>query len=129
MAEITDPPPQAVLDDVASLATELANVPAKAADNLLIATWNIRAFASLTMEWAAAPSAEPKRDLHAAFLIAEILARFDVIAIQEVKGDLRALRHLLKKLGPLWGFVMTDVARGDAAISERLAFFYDTSRL
>ncbi|HEY0646794.1 endonuclease/exonuclease/phosphatase family protein [Phenylobacterium sp.] len=129
MAEITDPPPQAVLDDAASLARELDNVPAKTAGNLLIATWNIRAFGSLTLEWSGGPDAEPKRDLHAAYLIAEILARFDVIAIQEVKGNLRALRHVLKKLGPQWGFVMTDVSRGDAANAERLAFIFDTARL
>jgi len=30
--------------------------------------------------------------------ISEIVSRFDIIAIQEVKGNLRALRHMLKYL-------------------------------
>lgn len=127
--EITDPPPQAVLDDLAALAPRLAGVPARAADNLLIATWNIRAFGSLTKKWASVDGDSPRRDLHAAVLIAEILSRFDVIAVQEVKANLRALRHVLKKLGGDWGFVLTDVTRGDPGNDERLAFVFDTTRV
>lgn len=129
MPEITDPPPQAVLDDLAALVPRMSHVPAKAADNRLIATWNIRAFGNLTKEWASQDGDSPRRDFHAAVLIAEILSRFDVIAIQEVKANLRALRHVLKKLGPRWSFVMTDVTRGDPGNDERLAFVFDTERV
>jgi endonuclease/exonuclease/phosphatase family metal-dependent hydrolase len=129
MPEITDPPPQTVLNDLAALAPRLAHVPAKAAGNLLIATWNIRAFGDLTSKWASADGDSPRRDLHAGVLIAEILSRFDVIAVQEVKSNLRALRHVLKKLGPRWGFVMTDVTRGDPGNDERLAFIFDAERV
>ena len=127
--EITDPPPQAVLDDLARLAPILEKVPPKAASNLLIATWNIRAFGDLTQKWSSVAGDSPRRDLHAGVLIAEILSRFDVIAVQEVKSNLRALRHVLKKLGPRYGFVMTDVTRGDPGNDERLAFLFDTSRI
>ncbi|MDV7403016.1 hypothetical protein RZS08_66950, partial [Arthrospira platensis SPKY1] len=87
-----------------------ATIPARQMDrNLIIATWNIRAFGDLTRKWAAEDTDTPKRDLHSVLCIAEILSRFDVIAIQEVKSNLRALRDTLKVLGPHWGFVMTDV--------------------
>ena len=54
---------------------------------------------------------------------------FDVIAIQEVKGDLRALRDTMHFLGNDWAFLMTDVNIGDAEIEERFAFIFDRSRL
>lgn len=129
MAEITDPPPQAVLDDIAALQPRMAHVPARVAGNLLIATWNIRAFGDLTASWASQEGDSPRRDLHAAVVIAEILQRFDVIAVQEVKANLRALRHVLKKMGPRWGFVLTDVTRGAKGNGERLAFIFDTARV
>lgn len=127
--EITDPLPQAVEDDLTGLAPRLAGVPDKSDDNLVIATWNIRAFGGLTKKWASVDGDSPRRDLHAAVLIAEILSRFDVIAVQEVKANLRALRHVLKRMGPRWGFVLTDVTRGDAGNDERLAFVFDTERV
>lgn len=127
--QITDPPPQAVLDDLAALSNRLAHLPVKAAGNLLIATWNIRAFGDLTKSWASQEGDSPRRDFHACVLIAEILSRFDVIAVQEVKANLRALRHTLKKMGDRWGFVLTDVTRGDPGNGERLAFIFDTQRV
>ncbi len=92
MPTIFDTPSQAVQVDLDSLSTQLDNdIPAKANDNLLIATWNIRAFSSLTRKWTAGSSDSPKRDLRGLRAIIDILSRFDVIAIQEVKGNLRAL--------------------------------------
>lgn len=129
MPEITDPLPQAVTDDLGRLGQAMAHVPVKAAGNLLIATWNIRAFGDLTQKWASDDGDSPRRDLHAAVLIAEILSRFDVVAVQEVKSNLRALRHVLKKMGPRWGFIMTDVTRGSSGNGERLAFIFDTDRI
>jgi hypothetical protein len=61
--------------------------------NLLIATWNLKAFASLTETWTAGPNQSPKRDWRALWAITEIISRFDVIALQEVKGDLKAAHH------------------------------------
>lgn len=128
MPSITDLPPPAIAKDMAALSACLdQRVPRKkAGDNLLIATWNLRAFASLTREWTAGTKDSPKRDLRGLLAIGEIVRRFDVIAIQEVKGDLRALRDLLRWLGDDWAFLMTDITLGSAGNDERMAFLFDT---
>ncbi len=134
MPAITDSPPADVAQELEALRHALdEHIPARALDdNLLIATWNLRAFGGLTEKWAAEAHDSPKRDLHALRAIAEIVSRFDVIAIQEAKGDLKALRHMLKQLNaidPHWGMILTDVTRGSAGNDERLAFVFDTRRL
>ncbi|MCB1382306.1 MAG: endonuclease/exonuclease/phosphatase family protein [Notoacmeibacter sp.] len=110
-----------------------ATVPAKRSvnRNLLIATWNICKFGSLTKQWSvpAVSHLSPKRDYRCLWAIADILSRFDIVAVQEVTGDLRALRYTMEILGPRWNFVMTDVSRGDAGNKERMAFLFDTSRV
>lgn len=128
--DIAAPPPE-VRADVARLAAALdEKVPRKRLDdNLLVATWNVRAFGGLTEKWHAAPGDSPKRDLHGLLCIAEIVSRFDVVALQEVKGNLKALRHLLKLLGSDWAFVLTDVTKGRAGNDERMAFLFDTRRV
>lgn len=129
MPTITDRPPAKVRADLERLSAALgAAIPAKGADNLLLATWNIRVFASLTRKWTAASGDSPKRDLRGLRAIIEILSRFDVIAIQEVKGDLRALRDTLRFLnqdGDDWAFLMTDTGGNQ----ERLAFLFDRRRV
>ena len=127
--EITEPPVD-VGARLQALAGELdAVVPDKQLDrNLLIATWNLRAFGGLTKRWLSDPADSPKRNFADVRYIAEIVRRFDVVALQEVRGDLRALRHLLKALGPDWGVIMTDVTQTKAGNDERLAFLYDTRR-
>lgn len=52
-----------------------------------------------------------------------------MIAIQEVQGDLRALRDTMKFLGEDWGFLMTDVNIQEGGTDERLAFLFDRSRV
>ena len=131
MPEITDAPPAEVQADLHSLKAALdSKIPAKqTGQNLLIATWNLRAFASLTRKWTASASDDPKRDLRGLRAICDIVARFDVVAIQEVKGDLRALRDLLRYLGDKWAFLMTDVTAGNAGNDERIAFVFDLRRV
>jgi endonuclease/exonuclease/phosphatase family metal-dependent hydrolase len=128
---ITDPPPEEILADLARLRLALDEVvPAKALDrNLLIATWNVRAFGGLTEKWESAVDDSPKRDLHSLLCIAEIVSRFDVVAVQEAKDDLKALRHLIHTLGPDWGLSLTDVTEGAPGNSERMAFLFDTRRI
>ncbi len=128
---IKDTPPAAVQQDLNQLREALDSaIPSKQVDrNLLIATWNIRAFGDLTDAWTAGSDDSPKRDLRGLRAIADIIARFDVIAIQEVTGNLRALRHLLKYLGPQWTFLMTDVTRGGQGNGERMAFVFDQRRV
>jgi endonuclease/exonuclease/phosphatase family metal-dependent hydrolase len=128
--DITDPPPE-VLARLSELGTQLDHViPAKQLDrNLLIGTWNLRAFGGLTKKWLPGENDTPKRNLADIRYIGAILSRFDVVAVQEVRDDLRALRHMLKALGPDWGFILTDVTMGRAGNNERLAFLFDTRRV
>jgi endonuclease/exonuclease/phosphatase family metal-dependent hydrolase len=134
MPAVTDPPPTAVAGELADLADAVdAAIPARHVDrNLLVATWNLRAFGGLTDKWVAAGDDSPKRDLTGMRAIGELVSRFDVIALQEVRGNLRALRHLLawlNRAGDTWGLLLTDVTRGPAGNDERMAFLYDTRRV
>lgn len=134
MPEITDTPPAAVRAEHAALSAALTtSLPPKHVDNnLLIASWNIRGFGNLTKRWTANTSDSPKRDLRSLLYISEIVSRFDVIAIQEVKSNLRALRHMLKylnRIDDVWSLILTDETRGDAGNNERLAFVFDTRRV
>lgn len=130
MSSITDTPPQNVQSDLNTLIGSLdQTIPKKNPNhNLLIATWNIRSFGSLTRKWTADQNDSPKRDLRGLRSIAEIIKRFDVVAIQELVGDLRALRDLMKFLGNQWSFLMTDITLGDAGNNERLGFLFDNQR-
>ena len=51
------------------------------------------------------------------------------MALQEVRGNLKALRHTLKALGRDWAFILTDVTRGERGNDERLAFVFDLRRV
>jgi endonuclease/exonuclease/phosphatase family metal-dependent hydrolase len=130
VTEITDQPPTDVLEQVATLSNALdaAIPPRRLDDNLLIATWNLRAFGDVTEKWRSEKGDSPQRDLLSVRCIKEIVSRFDVIAIQEVKDNIKCLRDMLKLLGPDWGFLLTDTNRGDAGNDERMAFVYDTRR-
>jgi hypothetical protein len=91
MIAVTAPPPQEVAADLAQLRAVLdRDIPAKALDrNLLIATWNVRAFGDLTQNWESSEEDTPKRDLHSLLSIAEIVSRFDVVvAVQEAKDPI-----------------------------------------
>lgn len=123
-------PPATVVDELAGVrAATAAAVPAKTPQNLLVASWNLRAFGGLTTSWAAAAADSPKRDWRAVALIAELVSCFDVVAIQEVKRNVAALRALLRRLGPGWRAIVSDVTEGDPGNQERLAFVYDTTRV
>lgn len=75
MPGILDNPPAAVQAELTNLSAALdAGVPPKVdGQNLLIATWNIRAFGSLTRKWTATSNDSPKRDLRGLRYIIEIL--------------------------------------------------------
>ena len=131
MANITDQPPAYVQAELNALQASLNDtIPSKQHEqNLLIATWNLRAFGSLTRKWTAGGSDSPKRDLRGLRTICEIVSHFDVVAIQEVVGNLRALRDMMHFLGDNWSFLMTDITLGDAGNNERMAFIFDTNRV
>jgi endonuclease/exonuclease/phosphatase family metal-dependent hydrolase len=128
---IYDPLPIEVAENLAELREDLdQKVPFKELDrNLLIATWNIRGFGNFTRKWMSDEKDSPRRDLHSIFCIAEILSRFDVIAVQEVKGNLRALRDTLKLLGDNWSMILTDTNGSKSGNDERMAYLFDTRRV
>ena len=124
-------PPAAVAAELDGLRAALdAAIPDRRVDrNLLIATWNLRAFGGYTDRWVPREQDSPKRSLADLAAIAEVLGRFDVIAVQEVRGDLSALRMVLRLLGEHWSVILTDVTRGDPGNNERLAFLFDLRRV
>jgi len=123
--------PLATVEDIARLRRRIAasGLPAKSTDqNLIIGTWNIRAFGAVYPSWMPSPSS-PKRNLRALASIAEVIRCMDVVAIQEVKRDLSGLYLLLDWLGPDWGHIVSDVTAGEGGNTERLAYVYDLRRV
>lgn len=131
MPRATPAMPKKVAREVAKLgdAVKTTLPPKKLDRNLVIGTWNIRAFGDMADTWTGGDGKGPKRDLRSLALITEIVSHFDVVAIQEVKGNLRCLRHMMHDLGPHWSFILTDANRGSAGNDERLAFVFDTRRV
>ena len=131
MKHILDIPSQDTLVNIEALRLDLdAKIPAKKLErNLLIATWNIRGFGDITRKEISSTSDSPKRDFHSILCIAEIIKRFDVIAIQEIKSNIKALRDTLKVLGNDWSLILTDVNRGDVGNNERMGYLFDTRRV
>jgi hypothetical protein len=89
-------------------------VPVKSNSQLLLATWNIQHFGST------------ERYDESYWYIAEVLSRFDLIAIQEVKQSLQDLELVIRLLGPWWRYIVSDVTMGDAGNRERLAYLFDS---
>lgn len=95
-------------------------IPKKTFDNLLLATWNIREFDS---------NAYGMRLEEAMYYIAEIVAHFDLVAIQEVRDNLEGMNRLMRILGDWWKVVFTDVTEGSLGNKERMAFVFDTRKV
>lgn len=94
-----------------------AQIPQKTASaTMLLATWNIREFGA-------------NRTMESLYYIAEILSRFDLIAIQEVAANLDGLQKTLSLMGPQWDYIVTDSTDGSAGGGERMAFVYDKSKI
>lgn len=110
------------LDRLLKLRAKLqSEIPEKHLEsNLIIASWNIREFDS---------PAYGDRVEECFYYIAEIVSKFDVIAIQEVRQDLKALKKLMSILGNHWQYIVTDVTEGSQGNSERLAFLFDTRKV
>ena len=123
--------PNNVLEDIVRLRRSMQrlNLPHKLLDtNLIVGTWNIRGFGGLYPHWTENANS-PKRNWRALAYLTEIIRRFDVIAIQEVKTDTSGLQTLIDWLGPQWGVLVTDVTGGSAGNAERLGFVFDRRRV
>lgn len=90
-------------------------VPKPANKRLLLATWNIANFGYKTQGRTAADYE----------LIAHILERFDLTAIQEVNDDLDGLKAVMKHLGGGFDYTMSDTAGN----SERLVYVFRRSKV
>jgi len=66
-----------------------------------------------------------KKEDRAINYMAQIIKKFDLIAIQEVKNDLGGIEKLQRKLGKRYRFLFSDPS-GNA---ERLAFCYDSKKV
>jgi endonuclease/exonuclease/phosphatase family metal-dependent hydrolase len=106
------------IERILALRRELdSQVPRRSAHQLLLATWNIREFDS---------PAYGERGLEPLYYIAEVVSHFDLVAVAEVRSDLKALERLMDLLGPRWCYLVTDVTSGSAGNDERLAVLYDS---
>ena len=87
-------------------------------NSLIIGSWNIRAF----------DGGMPR--LNESFhYIAEIIATFDICAIQELRDDLGPLKRLMGLLGPDWDYFVTDVGNQEGSNYERMGFLYNKQRV
>ena len=89
-------------------------------DTLMLATWNIREFDS---------EKYGERGQEPLLYIAEIVSRFDLVAVQEIREDPEALEELLDYLGGWWKYLLTDVTEGTKGNRERMAFLYDSRKV
>ncbi|AEM72213.1 Endonuclease/exonuclease/phosphatase [Allomuricauda ruestringensis DSM 13258] len=97
----------------------LNNIPSKGVDkNLLLASWNIKNFGRLK-----------DRTAESLFYIAEIINAFDIVALQEINGDLDHFDKVMKLLGSDWKYTISDVTEGNAGNEERFGFIYDSRRV
>lgn len=114
-----------VIDVLQRLRAQLdRDIPGKDSDHhLLLATWNIRDFGKLNRRG----FGERLNETH--YYLAEIISRFDIVAVQEV-NELKEWERLMYILGQDWDFIATGVT--DQAMGgngERLTFVYDRRKV
>ena len=63
------------------------------------------------------------------FYIAEILSKFDLVAIQEIKNRLDDLSIIMRLLGSNWDYLINDMTGGKDGNMERFAYIFDTRRV
>ena len=95
----------------------------KTSDSLILGTWNIRNFDDDRFNYG-------PRSTEALYYIAEIISKFDVLAIQEVCQDLRPLDRLINIAGREYDYILTDVTHsGLGGNKERLGFIFDRNKV
>jgi len=90
-------------------------IPQKVRDrNLILGSWNIKEFGHTT-----------QRLPESYFYITEVINRFDLIAIQEIKSSLVDLNIIMRLLGKDWGYMVNDITEGSSGNKERSAYIYN----
>ncbi len=93
---------------------DLAKIPSSKIDETLtVATWNIREFGRRP---------RLKASLH---YIAEIIGRFDLVSIVELRDNIADLAEVLGYLGPSWDVVFSDYISDPGGNHERIGFVFD----
>lgn len=112
------------IDHIAALRKHIAaSVPRRtAADTLLLATWNVRDFDCNKF-------GHGPRLAESYYYIAEVIAAFDLVALQEVNEDMRPFEKVMQLLGPSWCYIATDVTEGPSGNGERMVFLYDSAKV
>jgi endonuclease/exonuclease/phosphatase family metal-dependent hydrolase len=104
-----------------SAGTTHRNVPIRAQETILVASFNIQAFGETKMN-----------DRWVMERLAEVIRRFDVVAIQEIRskdqGLIPALLNYVNATGERYDFLLGP-RLGDTVSKEQYAYVYDTSRL
>ena len=94
----------------------------KVTETLLLGTWNIRNFDDDRFN-------NGRRTAEDFFYMAEIISRFDVVAVQELCEDLTPLDKVMGILGRNYRYIVSDVTEGRPGNKERLAFVYDVDKV
>ncbi|MDB4582338.1 endonuclease/exonuclease/phosphatase family protein [Draconibacterium sp.] len=95
----------------------------KSSSTLILGTWNIRNFDDDRFNYG-------PRLKESLYYIAEIISRFDVIAVQEICVDLWPLKKLMNILGDNYDYIVTDVTHSSVGGNqERLGFIYDKNKV
>ena len=95
----------------------------KTSDSLILGTWNIRNFDDDRFNYG-------PRTTESMYYIAEIISKFDVIAVQEVCEDLWPLNSLMRILSKEYEYIVTDVTHSSlGGNKERLGFIYDKNKV
>jgi len=89
-------------------------------ESVRIATWNLREFGGGKCGG---------RDFEPLYFIAEVISHFDLVALQEIRGDLYEFNELMEILGPAWDYIATDVSDGDAGNGERMVYAWNSDRV
>jgi endonuclease/exonuclease/phosphatase family metal-dependent hydrolase len=115
-----------VIDHLIALKRQLdRDIPAKdAEENLLLATWNIRDLGK-----SGGGRGFGERQPEALYYIAEVLSRFDLVAVQEV-NELAVWEKVMDILGPGWDYVATEVTDPKlGGNGERMTFAFDKRKV
>jgi len=115
-----------IIDGLQRLRKQFENVkfPIKQmSSSLILGTWNIRNFDDDRFNYG-------PRLTESLYYIAEIISRFDVIAVQEICVDLWPLKEIIKILGANYDYIVTDVTHSSiGGNQERLGFIYDKDKV
>jgi endonuclease/exonuclease/phosphatase family metal-dependent hydrolase len=115
-----------IVDGIQRLRTQFKqlNFPnKKASESLILGTWNIRNFDDDRFNYG------PRME-ESLYYIAEIISKFDVIAIQEICTDLWPLKKLMRILGGSYDYILTDTTHSSVGGNqERLGFIYDKNKV